>query len=141
MKYIKQFCIILLISFLGEILKAIIPLPIPASIYGMVLLFAALCTGILKLEQVRETGCYLVEIMPIMFIPPAVGLMASWGSLKEFFVPVLVITVAVTIIVMAVAGLVTQKIIELDTKGISGKEKATSREEQNTIIEEGPKTC
>ena len=31
MKYIKQFSIILLISFLGEALHALLPLPIPAG--------------------------------------------------------------------------------------------------------------
>lgn len=116
MKYIKQFTIILLISFIGEVLRAVLPLPVPASIYGMVLLFAALCTGIIKLDQVKETGNYLVEVMPIMFIPPAVGLMASWDQLKEFLVPVAVICVLVTIIVMAVAGCVTQKMIDREER-------------------------
>ena len=53
MKYLKQFGMILFISFLGEILRAVIPLPIPASIYGLVLMLTALLTGILPLEKVR----------------------------------------------------------------------------------------
>ena len=52
MKYVKQFLIILLISALGEGLYAILPLPIPASVYGVILMLAALISGILKLEQV-----------------------------------------------------------------------------------------
>ena len=116
MKYIRQLFIILILSFLGEILKAVIPLPVPASIYGLALLFAALCTGILKLEHVKESGNFLVAVMPIMFIPPAVGLMNSWEQLKEFLIPVLVITLVSTVLVMAVAGLVTQKIIEKKEK-------------------------
>ena len=116
MKYIKQFFIIAMISFAGEILRAVLPLPIPASIYGMVILFIALCSGILKLHQVEETGNYLVEVMPIMFIPPAVGLMASWETLKEFVVPVVVISVVSTIVVMLVGGVVTQKIIQRGEK-------------------------
>lgn len=77
MKYLRQFCIILLISFLGELLHILIPLPIPASVYGLVLMLTALCTGILKLTQVRETADFLIEIMPVMFIPAAVGLLES----------------------------------------------------------------
>lgn len=82
MKYVKQFLIIIGISLAGEILKYILPLPIPASIYGMAILFIALLAGIIKLKDVRETGKFLIEIMPLMFIPAGVGLMSSWGSVK-----------------------------------------------------------
>ena len=89
MKYVKQFLIIIGISLAGEILKYILPLPIPASIYGMAILFIALLTGIIKLKDVRETGKFLIEIMPLMFIPAGVGLMPSWGVLKPLLPSVL----------------------------------------------------
>ena len=79
MKYIRQLLIILGISFAGEVLKYILPLPIPVGIYGMAILFIGLMTGLIKLEAVRETGKFLIEIMPLMFIPAGVGLMNSWG--------------------------------------------------------------
>ena len=53
MKYLSQFLIILGFSLIGEALQRIVPLPIPASVYGLVLLFAALCLKIVKLEQVK----------------------------------------------------------------------------------------
>jgi len=111
LKYLKQFLIILVISLAGEILKALLPLPVPASIYGMVLLFAGLVSGIIKLDAVKETGKFLIEIMPVMFIPAGVGLMSSWGVLKPMFVPVSVVTVVVLVAVMAVTGNVSQAII------------------------------
>ena len=111
MKYVKQCLIILVISLIGEMLKYLIPLPIPASIYGMILLFAGLMTGIIKLEAVRETGTFLIEIMPLMFIPAGVGLVTSWGTLKEIIVPVSIITVVTIVTVMATTGLVSQIII------------------------------
>lgn len=111
MNYLKQFLIILLISFIGEILKAVLPLPVPASIYGMAILFVCLVTGALKLESVKDAGKFLIDTMPVMFIPAGVGLMASWGVLKPMLVPVAVITVVVLIAVMAVSGRVAQAII------------------------------
>ncbi len=105
MKYLRQFCIILLLSFLGEGLHIILPLPVPASVYGLVLMLAALQTGILKTHQVRETAGFLIEIMPVMFIPAAAGLLNAWGVLKPVFVPVAVITAVTTVFVMAVTGL------------------------------------
>ena len=116
MKYLRQFCIILLLSFLGEGLHIILPLPVPASVYGLVLMLAALQTGILKTRQVRETAGFLIEIMPVMFIPAAAGLLNSWGVLKPVFVPVAVITAVTTVFVMAVTGLVTQGIIRKGKK-------------------------
>lgn len=116
MKFLKQFLWILLISFLGEALRALIPLPIPASVYGLVLMLAALITGVLKVEQVRGAAEFLIEIMPVMFIPAAVGLMTAWDALRPVCVPVLVITAATTVTVMAVTGRVTQAIIRREKK-------------------------
>ena len=116
MKFLRQFIIILVISFIGELLKYILPLPVPASIYGMVILFVGLLTGLKKLENVREAGRFLIEIMPIMFIPAGVGLMASWGVLSPILVPVAVITVVALITVMAVTGRLAQMIIRFDKK-------------------------
>lgn len=111
MKFIKQFGIIMLISFVGEVLNSVIPLPVPASIYGFVIMFACLKLKIIKISSVHETGKFLIEIMPLMFIPAAVGLITAWKVLKPMFVPVAVITVVSTIVVMAVSGRVTQDVI------------------------------
>ena len=78
MKFLRQFMIILLLSFLGEVLKMFIPLPIPASVYGLVLMLLCLVTGILKTSQVKEAAFFLIEIMPVMFIPAAAGF---WGGI------------------------------------------------------------
>ena len=116
MKYLRQFFIILFISFLGEILRKLIPLPIPASVYGLILMLTALCTGMIKLEQVKEASDFLIEIMPVMFIPAAVGLLDSWEALKPVWAPVAVITISTTVLVMAATGLVTQFMIRKEKK-------------------------
>ena len=116
MRLLKQFMIILMITFLGEGLKYILPLPIPASIYGMVILFVCLLTGIIKLESVHDAGKFLIEIMPVMFIPAGVGLLTAWGILKPVCVPIILITVITTVVVMIVTGRVTQAVIRMDRK-------------------------
>lgn len=117
MKYIYQFAIISVISLVGELLNRIIPLPIPASIYGMIILFTALATGLLKLSAVKETGKFLIYIMPLMFIPPTVGLVESWGIMQEFLTAIIVISLISTIAVLGVSGHITQFIIRLKEKG------------------------
>lgn len=117
MRFLRQFGIILLVSFLGELLHVMIPFPVPASVYGLLLMLLALCTGVLKLEHVKETADFLIEVMPVMFIPAAVGLLEAWPSLAPVWFPITVITVLTTILVMGVTGRVTQHMIWRQEKG------------------------
>lgn len=104
MKYIKQFLIILTISCIGELLNLYIPLPIPASIYGLVLMLMLLMFRIVRLEQVKDAAKFLIEIMPVMFIPAGVGLISSWDLLQPILLPLTIIMILTTIIVMCTTG-------------------------------------
>ena len=108
MKYVRQFVIIMLFTFLGEVLKALLPFPVPASIYGLLALLIALETKLLPLASVRDVGEFFVEIMPLTFIPAGVGLLESWGVMKPMLGSLVLTVVVSTILVMAVSGLVTQ---------------------------------
>ncbi len=128
MKYLHQFLIIIGITFVGELLKYLLPLPIPASIYGMVIMFIGLMTGLIKLDAVKDVGKFLIEIMPIMFIPAGVGLMSSWSVLKPLLLPVSMITVVTIITVMGAAGRSSQWIIRRDRKRADKKADSKARE-------------
>lgn len=110
LKYIFQFCRILAFCFAGEALHFLLPLPIPASIYGLLLLLAALRAGVVRLEQVQATGQFLIAIFPLLFIPAAVGVMELWAELGAMLLPVLLALGPVTVMVMGVSGRVTQGI-------------------------------
>lgn len=112
MKYLRQLAVILAISFLGELCHSLIPAPVPASIYGMVLLFLALCTGLLKPSEIRQTGQFLVGIMGVLFVCPAVGLLNCWDLVKENWVAICAIVVISLLITFAVSGLVTQALLK-----------------------------
>ena len=139
MKYMKQFSIILAVTCVGEFLHYFLPLPIPSSIYGLVLMLILLCTHVMKIEDVKDTAEFLIEIMPMMFIPAAVGLLVSWSALKPVLIPVIVITVVSTILVMGVTGVVTQAVMKLRnrltsrTDTVISREAAESRLERNMI--------
>lgn len=114
MKYIRQMLIILLITFLGEILHKFIPIPIPSSIYGLIILFICLQTKIIKLEQVKETGNFLLEVMPILFIPLSVGLIQVWSSIRSIVIPIIFVSLFTMVIVMVTTGKVADLIISKD---------------------------
>lgn len=111
MKYVIQFMIIIGFSFIGEFLHYILPLPIPASIYGIVLLFAALELKILKVNDIRKVSSFLIAVMPMMFIPAAVGLVNSWDIISSSLLKYIIVTFVTTFVVMGVSGLVTQFVI------------------------------
>ena len=115
MKYIFQFARILGFCFVGEVLHAVLPLPIPSSIYGLLALLLALKTGLVRLDQVKQTGDFLTGIFALLFIPAAVGVMELLEVMAQNIVVIVLAIVAVTAIVLAVSGLVTQ--------AVAGKEK------------------
>lgn len=116
MKYLIQFLIIIVFSFLGELLHFCLPLPIPASIYGIILLFVALELKWVKVKDIRETSGFLIAVMPVMFIPAAVGLIDSWQSIGDSWLQYIVVTVVSTFIVMGASGWMTQFVIRKGKK-------------------------
>ena len=108
MKYLKQLFLIGTFSMVGELLAAVVPLPVPAAIYGLVLLFLSLLCGLIKLEQVSDTAHFLIGIMPLFFVAPTVKLLGYWDVIAPALVPICVVLVTSTIVVFVVAGLVTQ---------------------------------
>lgn len=122
MKLLNQFGIIVFVTFLGEMLHYFIPLPIPSSIYGLALMLLFLSTKLIKLEQVKTAADFLLDIMPPMFIPAAVGLILVWNDLQKVLIPVVAITFITTILVMAVTGVTAQAVIHKKIKKKDGQE-------------------
>lgn len=112
MKYVYQFGIIAGVTFAGEILKSFINLPIPASVWGLVLLLLLLMTKRIKPEQVKDAAGFLIQIMPILFVPATVGMMVAWERLKNIFLPVMVIIAVSTLLVMVVSGKVADFLLK-----------------------------
>lgn len=116
MRFIKQLLIILGVSFVGEALHFLLPLPVPASIYGLVLMLLCLCFKVFPLRAVEETGDFLIDLMPALFIPATVGVMAAWDVLQPVLLQVALITFLSLIVVMAVSGRVTQWALRREAK-------------------------
>ena len=116
MKYVKQNLIVLAFTRAGEALNYFVPLPVPAGVYGIVLLFLALETGLVKTRQVEDAGKFLIEIMPVTFISPAVGLIDAWANVKGNLLAYFAVTAVTTLLVMSVSALLTQGVIRLRRK-------------------------
>ena len=117
MKYLTQFLIIMGFTLAGEALQRLIPLPIPASVYGLALLFLALCLKLVKVEQVKETGGFLTSILPILFVSPAVGIVEDWALIRDDLLPILLLLVASTIATFGISGRIAQRILKKGGEG------------------------
>lgn len=126
MKYIKQFAIILTISLIAEVMEYLIPIPVAASIYGLILMLIGLTTKLIPLEKVEGAADFLVEVMSIMFVPPTVGVMASVDALKEMLIPLCVISIVSTVLIMGITGRVAQFIIGREDRNQEEKGGAAS---------------
>ena len=116
MKYLYQLCLIFGFSFLGEVLNRLIPLPIPSSIYGMILLFLALSTGIVPLNAVKGAGSFLTSSLPVLFVVATVGLMDHWELLRSALLPIALILLLTTLLTFAISGWIAQWIVSRKEK-------------------------
>ena len=111
MRYLEQLAIVFLITLIGEFLNILIPLPIPGSIYGFLIMLFCLQFKIIKIEKVKALGDFLLDIMTIMFIPTSVGLVVIWREVSGSIFKLLLICFITTIIVMVVTAKASDKII------------------------------
>ena len=116
MKLMKQLAIILLMTFLGELLNHIIPLPVPAAIWGMMLLFIALCSGIIKLDMIETTADFLTSLMILIFVPFGASIMVSYADIKDYIVQIMVIITVSFFVVFFVTGKTSDFIIDMKEK-------------------------
>lgn len=112
MKLLKELAIYFGITFISEIIAKLLPINIPPSIIGIVILFMLLELKVLNTEDVEMTGDYLIKIMPILFVPAGVGLIKYLDVLKIVAVPMVFVITLSTAIVMTAVGALTQKLVE-----------------------------
>ena len=123
MKYVRQIGIIWGMTMAGEFLNFLLPLPVPAGVYGLFLLLGALLTGVVKIESVEATGNFLMDIMSMMFIPATVGLVEYAQQIGEILVPYTVIIACSTVAVMAATGRLAQVMIERQERKMAERKK------------------
>lgn len=103
MKFIKGLTIIIFCFFLGESVSILFSLPVPGNVIGMVILFAALATGIVKLDDVETAGGMFREHLILFFIPGTVGLLHYAGVIKDQILPVILLGIGGFFILFIVA--------------------------------------
>lgn len=116
MKILKQSAIIAAVCAVAELIKYLLPLPIPASVYGLLLMLAALLTGGIRPEQIETTADFLITIMPVLFVAPTIALVARLDRLASLAVPLLLVATIGTILVIGLSGKAAQAVGKQEEK-------------------------
>ena len=111
--------LILLFYLLGCFVAALIGNFVPGSVIGMILLFCALSLKWVRPGHVKKVSMFLLDNMMLFFIPVGVGLITSYTLLSRYMLAIIVASLVSTVLVIAVVGLVVQK---LESKKRSKKE-------------------
>ena len=112
MKYLSQLCVLLGFTFLGDAIHRFSPLPIPGAVYSLVLLFLALCLGVVKLEHVKDVAHFLISTMPILFVAPAVGIVEYRGLISDNLLELLLILIGTTALTFGISGSAVQQLMK-----------------------------
>ena len=121
MKYLLQFCVILIFALIGQLLEYLIPAPIAGSIYGMVLLFSALATKIVKLEWVEDVANWMQGVMAVFFIAPAVAIIDIWADIADIWWILAGLMIVTYLVTMIITGVTADKLIERKNNEIEYK--------------------
>ncbi len=116
------------ICLVGEMIAAVLPLPIPASIISMILMFILLCTKVLHPKHIEQKSNFLLENMAFFFIPAGVGIVEYYDSIKGVILPLLVVCVITTVLTFGAAALTVRAAIRVQKRAVAHKDCTQKKE-------------
>lgn len=109
--FFHQSLVIAIILLISNIIESFMPIPMPASVIGLVLLFIALCTGIVKLGQVEKVGTTLTNNIGFLFVPAGVSVINSLGVLSSSPILIILLIIISTLLLLLCTGFFSQMLI------------------------------
>lgn len=102
--FLRGFLIIMAFLILGKVISAYLPVPFPASIIGLILLFIALSTSLVKAEWITLSGDFILKYMALLFIPIGAGLVNYFDLLLSHWLAIVCSLLFTTLFIMLVVG-------------------------------------
>ncbi|RAI81190.1 antiholin-like protein LrgA [Macrococcoides goetzii] len=124
--FFHQAIVISVILLISKIIESFMPIPMPASVIGLVLLFICLCTGIVKLGQVERVGTALTDNIGLLFVPAGISVVKSLGLISEHPFLIIGLIFISTLLLLLCTGFFSQMIVMTTER----KEKSTVKNEK-----------
>ncbi|MBC9874073.1 antiholin-like murein hydrolase modulator LrgA [Macrococcoides bohemicum] len=109
--FFHQAIVISVILLISKIIESFIPIPMPASVIGLVLLFICLSTGIVKLGQVERVGTALTDNIGLLFVPAGISVVKSLGLISEHPFLIIGLIFISTLLLLLCTGFFSQMIV------------------------------
>ncbi|MCD8873729.1 antiholin-like murein hydrolase modulator LrgA [Mammaliicoccus sciuri] len=114
--FFHQVLTISIVLLISHVIESFMPIPMPASVIGLVLMFIALTTGIIKLEQVEAVGTALTNNIGFLFVPAGISVINSLGILSTSPILIILLIIISTILLLVCTGIFSQMIIKPSEK-------------------------
>lgn len=101
---LKSLLIIFACLFLGQVIVGGFDLPLPASIIGLLLLFLALQSGLIKLSSVEKLAKIMLDHLVLLVIPACISIMQYMGVIADDLWILIVATTLSTFLVLIVTA-------------------------------------
>ncbi|MEW7311635.1 CidA/LrgA family protein [Buttiauxella gaviniae] len=103
-QYLRSFVLIYICLYAGIAIASLLPITIPGSIIGMLILFILLSLQILPAKWVKPSCHLMIRYMALLFVPIGVGVMQYVDVIKQQFGPVVVSCFISTLVVLVVVS-------------------------------------
>lgn len=115
MKIMLQLAIIFTIIIISELISSILPIPVPGSIIGLLIVLLLLFAKILKEDHIKQTSSFFLDNMSIFFIPACAGIIEHLELVKSAWWQIITIAVVsffLTFIASAYTVILVQRIMK-----------------------------
>ncbi|HEI7607482.1 TPA: antiholin-like murein hydrolase modulator LrgA [Staphylococcus aureus] len=119
--FFHQVIVIALVLFVSKIIESFMPIPMPASVIGLVLLFVLLCAGAVKLGEVEKVGTTLTNNIGLLFVPAGISVVNSLGVISQAPFLIIGLIIVSTILLLICTGYVTQIIMKVTSRSKGDK--------------------
>lgn len=132
--FLHQVLVISIILLISKIIEGLVPIPMPASVIGLVLMFLALSMGIIKLGEVESVGTALTNNISFLFVPAGISVINSLGILSTSPILILSLIIISTILLLLCTGFASQLLVKTSPTKKENKQKSIKH--QNKVAEE-----
>ena len=113
MKHLFSLMMFFGVAVLGDFISNITKIPVPGNILGMIILFLLLCFKIVKLEDVKETGKFLLDNMLLFILPSAVGIISTYYLVADKIVLYVLMNIITTVLVFIATAYTAQGLVRI----------------------------
>ncbi|KOP79210.1 holin [Lysinibacillus sp. FJAT-14745] len=126
-RIIVQIGILNIFYYMGVGIVALLHVPLPGSVIGLLLLALALNFKIIKVEYIQDGAGFLIGVLTLFFIPATVGVIDYPELFSTTGLLIMLAVIASTLIAIYVTGLLSQMV----------EKKELAKKEPEVIVKEG----